>query len=252
MSNNVTFIKTNILMLMFLPGYYQVLKLLAKSRTFVSNYYSKINFEFHNWLQSLLYFTFFNCVISALVIFIHMYIEQIPYSFEFILWVIIITNVYLYYICYVKYLPQFKFCVVRDRVLTKEADNRKQEKELQQLIQYDLQVDKDTLFLDPNLTLPKLAAHLGIHAKSFSTLINKHYKMSFHEYINRKRIEVSKSKLLDSAYAQYTITAIGMESGFSSRSTFYSTFKKFVGCTPNQFKQTATTDYGFGQQLSPQ
>jgi AraC-like DNA-binding protein len=51
------------------------------------------------------------------------------------------------------------------------------------------------------------------------------------------RVNQAKSLLLDADYSNYTITSIGLESGFNSKSTFYTVFKKHSGCTPVQFKE---------------
>lgn len=247
MSNNVTFIKTNMMIIMIIPGYKKVLSLLAASKAQVSNYYSKINFEFYNWLKGLLYFTFFTCGISLLTVFAHIWIEPIPSSDGFILSVLVCTNLYLFFICYVQYSPQFKLCVIDKQTILDTQGIKKEDRILQSLMQWNKLVDEKQLFLDSNLTLPKLAEQLQIHPKTFSGMINQHYEMSFHEYINRKRIDTAKERLIDPAYGNLTITAIGLESGFSSRSTFYSTFKKFVGCTPKQFAEK--TSHQFNQQM---
>ena len=42
---------------------------------------------------------------------------------------------------------------------------------------------------------------------------------------------------MEKEYVDYTIVSIGLESGFNSKSTFYSAFKKFTNLSPTQFKK---------------
>ena len=70
-----------------------------------------------------------------------------------------------------------------------------------------------------------------------SQLLNQNSEKNFNDYINELRVEDAKSMLTNSEYDQYTIVSIGLESGFNSKSSFYSAFKKFTDQTPNQFKK---------------
>ena len=214
-NGNSTFIKTNILLLLFIPGCIVMSRLSTKSKMQVSNYFSKVNFEFYNWLSSLLYLTFFTSTICLLIIFSNMWLEEIPFSYGFILSVMIIANVYVFYVCYIQYIPQFKTCVIDNVQSTNGQSVRKEDREIQSLSRWDKKVNEHQLFLDSNLTLPKLAEQLEVHPKTFSSMINQHYKMSFHEYINRKRIQIAKERLIDPEFQSYTIIAIGLETGFS-------------------------------------
>ena len=68
-----------------------------------------------------------------------------------------------------------------------------------------------------------------------SQLISKNSDFNFNDYVNKHRIEESKKMLNDENYKDYTITAIGLESGFNSKSSFYSAFKKFTNKTPTEY-----------------
>ena len=43
--------------------------------------------------------------------------------------------------------------------------------------------------------------------------------------------------LIDNNFKHYTVTAIGLECGFNSRSSFYAIFKKYTNKTPSQYKK---------------
>ncbi|CAL2093101.1 AraC-like DNA-binding protein [Tenacibaculum sp. 190524A05c] len=91
-------------------------------------------------------------------------------------------------------------------------------------------------FLDNLLSLETLANELRVSTSQLSKLINKQSSKNFNQLINEYRIEYSKELLQNNDYDQYTITSIALESGFNSKSTFYTAFKKHTGVTPTQFR----------------
>jgi AraC-like DNA-binding protein len=66
-------------------------------------------------------------------------------------------------------------------------------------------------------------------------LLNDNLGKSFALFINEYRIEEAKHLLKENN--SFTLEAIGFEAGFSSKSTFYATFKKVTGQTPSEFKK---------------
>ena len=94
------------------------------------------------------------------------------------------------------------------------------------------------LFTEPKLSVEFLANEVDINAAKLSNIIKLFSENSFNEYINEFRIDLAKELLVDENYKNYTITAIGLESGFNSKSTFYSTFKKHTGNTPSTYQKT--------------
>lgn len=68
-------------------------------------------------------------------------------------------------------------------------------------------------------------------------LVNKLRMTNFNTYINCLRIEKAKILLSGEEGKKFTIESIAKESGFSSKSTFNSLFKKIVGMTPSEFRQ---------------
>ena len=90
-------------------------------------------------------------------------------------------------------------------------------------------------FRRPNINLDRLAELMEIPFYRLSAVINHHGNCSFYDYINRLRVENAKQLLLDES-CKLNILDIGMESGFNSKSTFYSQFKKSTGKTPTEFR----------------
>ncbi|WP_340067293.1 helix-turn-helix domain-containing protein [Ascidiimonas aurantiaca] len=99
------------------------------------------------------------------------------------------------------------------------------------------------LFLDPNITLQKTAKELGVPKHTLSQYLNEEQGKSFTTFINELR--VNKAKELLQTKTNFTIESIGYESGFNSKSTFFTAFKKFTGQTPSQYQKSI----GFSSDL---
>jgi AraC-like DNA-binding protein len=102
-----------------------------------------------------------------------------------------------------------------------------------------LMVTKKT-YLEPDLTMPKLAAILNVSPNYLSQTINMQLKESFFDYVNRQRVDYAKVQLSDSTKINVSVLDIAMESAFNSKSAFYTAFKKHVGMTPVQFRLSAS------------
>ena len=74
-----------------------------------------------------------------------------------------------------------------------------------------------------------------IQTHHLSQIINQEFGKNFFDLINSYRIEKSKLLMKDSNTANLTLEAIGLQSGFGSASSFYRSFKKQTGITPNAF-----------------
>ena len=59
------------------------------------------------------------------------------------------------------------------------------------------------------------------------------YSMSFDELINKTRVEYFVEIIKEPKYKNYTVEALAMEVGFSSRQRFYQPFKKYHGGNPS-------------------
>ncbi|SDQ07759.1 helix-turn-helix domain-containing protein [Flagellimonas zhangzhouensis] len=90
-------------------------------------------------------------------------------------------------------------------------------------------------FSDQDATLKSLAEKLDTNANTVSKLINSATGANFNDYINQKRVELAKIRLLDVDFKHLTVEAIGNSVGFKSKSAFYNAFKKHVGQSPSAY-----------------
>lgn len=144
---------------------------------------------------------------------------------------------YLHNKLYVKNTKGIKKPEKRDEK-TIQKNNYKQQEQFKKI---DTHIRSNNKFLKSKYTLQNLSKETNIGISTLSLIINSYAQRSFTDYINEMRIEQAKHLLIDPSYIEYTITSIGLESGFNSKSTFYTAFKKHTGCTPSQFKKQKTT-----------
>jgi len=110
------------------------------------------------------------------------------------------------------------------------------------LIAFERFILGDKNYLDNHLSLESVAEALGINKSYLSRIINAELGKSFSDYVNELRVEEAKTYLLNPEFSKYTLISIGLEAGFNSKSAFNSTFKKFTGMTPSEFKQKQIPD----------
>jgi AraC-like DNA-binding protein len=100
-------------------------------------------------------------------------------------------------------------------------------------------MQKDKLYLNPNLTLALVSENTGIAQKTISAVLNQHLHKSFNEFINEFRVEAFKEKIQQTDMNQFTIAGIAFECGFNSQATFQRTFKQITGMSPSEFRNSA-------------
>jgi AraC-like DNA-binding protein len=96
-------------------------------------------------------------------------------------------------------------------------------------------VEKE-LYLNPDFSLEDAAKELKVTKHLLSQYVNEILGKSFSKLIKEYRIE--KAKKLLQTEKNYTIESLGYDSGFNSKSTFFTTFKKITGLTPAEYQKT--------------
>ncbi|MBN2434609.1 MAG: AraC family transcriptional regulator [Spirochaetes bacterium] len=91
-------------------------------------------------------------------------------------------------------------------------------------------------YLEPELTVKNLSDMTEIPPHRISQVLNSALKINFYDYVNSHRIEESKQLLSSDPEDKKNIIEVVYESGFNSKSTFNSVFKKHTGMTPSEYK----------------
>lgn len=92
-------------------------------------------------------------------------------------------------------------------------------------------------YLDPELSLDALSRRLSIPPKHLSQIVNQQLGRNFNDWINGWRIEEAKRRLLDRRSGHLSIVAIAEASGFRSKSTFNSAFRRETSMTPSEYRR---------------
>lgn len=99
----------------------------------------------------------------------------------------------------------------------------------------DQEMKRNKPYRNPNLKVAELASLIGTTSHSLSYLFNQYLEKNYYDYINEYRVEEFKALILKEEYAKYTLTALAELCGFSSRASFFRSFKKVTGITPNEY-----------------
>lgn len=96
-------------------------------------------------------------------------------------------------------------------------------------------VTAQSYFLDREASLKGLASLLETNPNYLSKTINSQTGMNFNDFINQYRVEEAKKRLISLEFKNLTVAAIGSTVGFTSKSAFYSAFKKHAKVSPSAF-----------------
>lgn len=90
-------------------------------------------------------------------------------------------------------------------------------------------------YLQPRLSLANVSVAIDIPPYLLSAMLNRVVGLDFRDYVNAHRVRYLCNLLQSNQYAHLTLEGIGMEAGFSSKTTFYRAFQKHTGLTPAQY-----------------
>lgn len=146
-------------------------------------------------------------------------------SFTFILYLIILLLIF-------RNTSESIFFKEKEKYKNKEMDA-----EMLDLIRQKIVIiEEKELYLNPDFNLEEAAKELKITKHLLSQYINEVLGKSFSNLIKEYRIEKAK-KLLETE-KNLTYESLGYDSGFTSKSTFFTAFKKITGLTPAEYQKS--------------
>lgn len=99
----------------------------------------------------------------------------------------------------------------------------------------DAVMERENLFLKPELSLVSLAEHIGSNRTYVSKAIKDAKGCNFSDYVNRYRLEYALKLLKRTPKESIIIQNIAIQCGCGSIQTFYRYFKMLYGITPSQW-----------------
>jgi AraC-like DNA-binding protein len=94
---------------------------------------------------------------------------------------------------------------------------------------------KEKAYLDPRLNLSDIAEMINCSPNHLSQLLNENLGKNFYDYVNEYRLSHFNELAKNPRNKQFTLLSLAYESGFNSKTTFNSFFKKSTGVTPSEY-----------------
>lgn len=219
------------------------LKLINEFNKKIKKSFSNIDKKKLDWLRYLITGTIIVWLIVAVFYFVSMVFNPDYGAFDFIIYFSI--SLFIYAVGYGA-LNQPEVFTNTELLIVTNNESVKEKYEKSTLAYEDIQrlktelltlMNSKKLFLSSDLTLAQLSKELGITNHNLSEVINVGFNKNFYDFINEYRIEEFKERIKNPDFTNYSLLAIAFESGFSSKSSFNSIFKKYTNTTPSEYRK---------------
>ncbi len=121
-----------------------------------------------------------------------------------------------------------------NRYLQTKLSNQQSQDVMEQI---ELAMNNHGVYLDPDLTVGKMASILNLSDRQVSRAINELRGIGFAAYVKRFRLEHAKRLLADPTFGKAKIATIAAESGFGNVASFNSAFASFENMTPSEYRK---------------
>lgn len=198
--------------------------------------YTSVDNQNLNWLQSFMYIVMLLWLGWCVFFFGH--VTGLIHFEMYIVWIGMALTIY-----WLGYFMYFRRDIFEIPIFEKAPDNQhsklseRTDEHFSDLLQL---METSKLYLDPELNMSTLAQKMALSNGYLSQIINKKEGKNFFDFVNSYRVNQAKSHLIDPKFNHYSILGIALESGFKSKSTFNSVFKRLVGLTPSAYKRSVS------------
>lgn len=224
-----------------------ILKKIRELKFELNDFYSELENKRLSWIKTIVYISLAFTVFDVVEVFIDFEKEIVDRYLGSIS--IVLAFIMVYWIAYNGFSQSEIFkksLFIRDSEnqfpgTLKENDIASNEISIEDQKRFEeikIRIEKEKLFANSELNLRMLSESLQIKEKELSKLINTNAETNFYHFINSFRVTEFKRLMQTSMTQQLSILGIAQEAGFSSKSTFYNTFKTLEGMTPKQFEQS--------------
>jgi AraC-like DNA-binding protein len=100
-------------------------------------------------------------------------------------------------------------------------------------VDFSFQFFTNLYFKSKTANIEDFSNIMGVSKDVMFNYIYFNYSMSFDELINKSRVDYFVEIIKDAKFKNYTVEALALEVGFSSRQRFYQPFKKYHGGNPS-------------------
>ncbi len=92
-------------------------------------------------------------------------------------------------------------------------------------------------YRDSTYSAKILAQELDTNARTISAVVFMRFNVNYPTLVNEYRVRESMHLLIDRRHVGKTIEQIAKMVGFANRQSYYSSFLRFVGTTPNLYRR---------------
>ena len=96
-------------------------------------------------------------------------------------------------------------------------------------------IEAEKPFSNSDLKIVDLAKALNCSSHTLSYIFNQYLTKNYYDFINEYRIKEFKRLVAGQESSKYTLSALAEQCGFSSRASFFRSFKKLTGITPSEY-----------------
>lgn len=198
-----------------------------------------------NWLRLLINGTMIVWLVVALTILIPVFVDPSLNIYDSIIYFFI--SIFIYAVGYGALNQPEVFNYHEEKIKAEEAESAGTAKYVKSsLSEEDIEriktglieaMEREKFYLKSDLTLSQLAEELNASNHNLSEVINTSFNKNFYDFVNFYRVEEFKERIKKPEYENYSLLAVAFDSGFSSKTSFNSIFKKYTNTTPSEYKK---------------